>query len=180
MKRPLSSRLRTNAGWYLGYGDQAWFLVNGKHIVGITNLIEHVLERFARRFGRVSIQQAWHLHKRLAYSYSANPGQTFSALCRRNEKDTRRTTTAYPKEQASREWLESFEIDIQVERAIAEAKKEKRQFIPSEKFEKERSKKLRTSQRWYAAMRKHDNDLNNLKECKKLIRKIKETLNENA
>ena len=178
MKRPLSTRLETERSLAYGYGrGQPWFRVNGEIVVGYTNLIELVLERFARAHGRVSTKKAWSLHQRLAYAYSTNPSATFSAL---NNRLLPRTNTAYPKQQAYLEFTSAIEQEDEMAKAVSQALSEKRQFIPVEKFDQLRKKHARPTQRWEAQFDKNTKEIADLKECRKLLRQIKETLNENA
>lgn len=60
----------------LGYGRKIYFEVNGEGIFGISSLIELTMERFARRFGPVKMEDAQAMIRRMAIRESANPELT--------------------------------------------------------------------------------------------------------
>jgi len=61
---------------YSGY----WFQVGNRQVTGICNLIDLILERFARIYGRIDNKRAKEYQERLASKYCDHPSQTLRRL----------------------------------------------------------------------------------------------------
>lgn len=73
----LSIRLRTNSP---NRGSGTWFIFGKTYIQSYADLIDFVLERFARRFGRISNEIAYKLQEKLAIKYCNGHCATFRKL----------------------------------------------------------------------------------------------------
>lgn len=79
----------------LGYGHGHWFMFNGEYIKARTGLIDFILERYARRFGKVSNELANELQDRLINKYFPDSWQT-----KKNLRTFRKCGFIYPSKDA--------------------------------------------------------------------------------
>lgn len=155
------------------------FEFQGLVCFSFVDLIELVMERFARRFGAINREAAYRMHKRLATKYCTSPDITVAALGRKNTSSLEfKCPCIYPKEEVRRFINLCLDIESQNTNAERECIAEKRRFVPKELWGKEKQKE--ESRRYRQAYTRICNDNSNLKECRKLINQIKEVFNENT
>lgn len=168
--------------------SEKFALINGKRICfkfhqyvfySYVDLIELVMERYARRFGVIYRDAANRMHKRLAHKYCTSPDITLAALDRKNLSGfLYKPPYLYPREEVRKFITLRIDIESQYPRAERECIAEKRVFVPKEFWKKERQK--RENRRYSRVMNRVCNDNSNLKDCRSLINQIKELFHENT
>lgn len=160
-------------------GKRICFQFQGRVFYSYSDLIQLVMNRFARRFGVIYREKANSMHERLAYKYCEFPLRTLQALCKAHSQGfIYRPSYLYPWDEVHKFIGLCLNSRSQCIQAEHECKAEKRRFIAKEFWESARKTPGKRSIAQQRARWRED-ELN-LKHCRKLINQIKETLCENT
>jgi len=160
-------------------GKRICFQFHGLVFYSYSDLIQLVMNRFARRFGVIYRDKANTMHERLANKYCEFPSRTLQALYKaQTEAFIYKPPYLYPSDEV-RKFINTC-IDAHGKNIDAEheCKTEKRRFIAKEFWDNARKTPEKRRHGQLRAMWR--NDELNLKQCRKLINQIKETLRENT
>ena len=128
-------------------------------------MIELVMERYARRFGKVDAKTASKFEMRLALRESGSPNATIRAL------NGRACFHKYPRS------LQAIEATAWFDAAIASQSAYTRQAVWHEARNIYANEKARTKSREFA---KYLKDQENLRECRKLLNKLERVIYETS